>query len=525
MLLTACSLRAAVIRGTVVEHQTGKFLARATVVVQPIAGTPGASVSMRTNISGLFEFSSLAPGSYVVKVSRPGFMPVEYGQKRWNSAGMPLVLDDSTPAFLAIRLPRWAAVSGTVVDENDIGLPEHDVLAYRATRPPQLVAQIKSDERGVYRVSGLEPGTYLIRTAGAQYEEGAYLPTFGKESIPVENARLVDVDLDQQANNIDVRPFLGRLFTVSGEVIPDIPQDPEPPPVPIKVTLATDMGRQSVVTISTGPPAPFRFAALVPGAFEIYAEAPVPPDPSIKLQGVYISSTLHDDMKRVSLALSSRSNVTFDIRGGPARGLENGQVQLQARRKDLAGEGEIVAVKFVNGRAQLAPGRWEVRLLPPAGYYVSSFSGGGSYRAARTPPRWLERDSRQQLRRVRPLHPCGRRRLTFGSREGRQQPRSRRTSLPGSLGSRHPPAPGGTAHDAHRRARRLPFPRPRPRRLPRAGHLRIQQSQCRRHGPCQCTIPKHRGPQRPAARRGSVHHSVIPTLAQRRKWCRANEGK
>jgi len=386
MLLTACSLRAAVIRGTVVEHQTGKFLARATVVVQPIAGTPGASVSMRTNISGLFEFSSLAPGSYVVKVSRPGFMPVEYGQKRWNSAGMPLVLDDSTPAFLAIRLPRWAAVSGTVVDENDIGLPEHDVLAYRATRPPQLVAQIKSDERGVYRVSGLEPGTYLIRTAGAQYEEGAYLPTFGKESIPVENARLVDVDLDQQANNIDVRPFLGRLFTVSGEVIPDIPQDPEPPPVPIKVTLATDMGRQSVVTISTGPPAPFRFAALVPGAFEIYAEAPVPPDPSIKLQGVYISSTLHDDMKRVSLALSSRSNVTFDIRGGPARGLENGQVQLQARRKDLAGEGEIVAVKFVNGRAQLAPGRWEVRLLPPAGYYVSSFSGGGSYRAARTPP-------------------------------------------------------------------------------------------------------------------------------------------
>jgi len=374
ILLIACSLHAAVIRGTVVEHQTGKFLARATVVVQPIAGTPGASVSMRTNISGLFEFSSLAPGTYVVKVSRPGFMPVEYGQKRWNSAGMPLVLDDSAPAFLAIRLPRWAAISGTVVDENDIGLPEHDVVAYHATRPPQLVAQIKSDERGVYRISGLEPGTYLIRTAGAQYEEGAYLPTFGKESIPVENARLVDVDLDQQANNIDVRPFLGKLFTVSGGVLTD------PPMIPAKVTLATDMGRKTVITGGT-----FQFAGLTPGAFEIYAEAPATPDPEVKLQGVYLSSTLRDNVS-VPLTLSANSNMTFDIRGGPARGLESGQVKLEARRKDLAGEGEIVAVKLVNGRAQLAPGRWEVRLLPPAGYYVASFSGSGTYRAARTRP-------------------------------------------------------------------------------------------------------------------------------------------
>ena len=372
--LIACSLHAAVIRGTVVEHQTGKFLARANVVVEPIAGTPGGTVSMRTNISGLFEFSSLAPGTYVIKVSRPGFMPVEYGQKRWNSAGTPLVLDDSAPAFLAIRLPRWAAISGIVVDENEIGLPEHDVVACRNTRPPQLVARTRSDERGVYRISGLEPGTYLIRTAGAQYEEGAYLPTFGRESIPVENARLVDVDLDQQANNIDVRPFLGKLFTVSGGVIPD------PPDTPTKVTLATDMGRHTVVTIDA-----FQFAGLTPGAFEIYAEAPAGPDPAVKLQGAYLSSTLSDN-KGVPLTLSTNSNLAIDVRDGPARGLESGQVQLQARRKDLAGEGDIVAVKLENGRGHLAPGRWEVRLLPPAGYYVSSFSGSGSYRAARARP-------------------------------------------------------------------------------------------------------------------------------------------
>src|SRR5262249_37077638 len=160
--------------------------------------------------------------------SRTGFMPLEYGQRRWNSSGLPLVVDDSVPAFLAMRLFRWAAISGTVVDENDIGLAEHEVAAYRNTRPPQLVGRARNDERGVYRISGLEPGTYLIRTTGTQYEEGAYVPTFGRESIPVENARLVDVDIDQQANNIDVRPLPGKLFKIAGSVIPDPPPVTEP---------------------------------------------------------------------------------------------------------------------------------------------------------------------------------------------------------------------------------------------------------------------------------------------------------
>jgi len=75
--------------------------------------------------------------------------------------------------------------------------------------------------------------------------------------------------------------------------------------------------------------------------------------------------------------------VTLDVRGGPA-GADSGQMQFQARRKDLAGVGDIVAVQPVHGRVQLPPGRWEVRLLPPAGYYVSAFSG--SRGAARSRP-------------------------------------------------------------------------------------------------------------------------------------------
>src|SRR5689334_9032814 len=53
---------AAVIRGTVVEHQTGRPLARATVMAQAIAGTPGATQSVRTDSYGSFEFPQLVGG-------------------------------------------------------------------------------------------------------------------------------------------------------------------------------------------------------------------------------------------------------------------------------------------------------------------------------------------------------------------------------------------------------------------------------------------------------------------------------
>ena len=369
-ILTAAALHAAVIRGTVVEHQTGKFLAHAVVVVQPVGSGTGTTITVRTNASGSFEAAPLGGGAYIVKVSRRGFMPVEYGQKRWNSAGQPVYLEEPAATFLTIRMLRYAAINGTVVDENEIGLPDHEVIAYRATRPPQMAAHARSDERGIYRIAGLDPGMYLVRTAGAQYEEGAFLPTFAKESIPVEGGRMVQVDADQEAQNMDVHPLPGKLFSISGTVIPDPPQVPDPPIIPTTVTLATDMLRQSMVT-----PDNFQFVGIMPGPYEIYAQAPATEMPMVKLQGAYIASTLLDDTKGVTMSLSSRGNVTFDIRGAPPQALESGAMKLMARRKDLAGEGPAETVKLVNRRAALTPGRWEVMLVPPSGYYVSGFLG------------------------------------------------------------------------------------------------------------------------------------------------------
>jgi|SRR5580658_2625498 hypothetical protein len=220
----AVSLHAAVIRGVVVENFTSKPLARAVVSLQPVGGTPGGMKSKRANSHGVFVFDRLAPGTYIVKASRDSFMPAEYGQERWNSAGMPVVVEESARIFLDIRLLRYSAINGTVVDENDEGLPGHEVLAYRNPKAPELMAHSTSDDRGVYRLHGLEPGTYVVRTAGNQSDEGSYLPTFSKETGKLDQARTVDLFPDQEANDMDVRPLPGRLYSLGATVNPQAPR-------------------------------------------------------------------------------------------------------------------------------------------------------------------------------------------------------------------------------------------------------------------------------------------------------------
>ena len=51
-----------------------------------------------------------------------------------------------------IRMRRYAAISGTVVDENDVGQPQFEVAAYRSNvLPLQPVAIGTADERGGFR--------------------------------------------------------------------------------------------------------------------------------------------------------------------------------------------------------------------------------------------------------------------------------------------------------------------------------------------------------------------------------------
>jgi hypothetical protein len=355
LLLAAGALHAAVIRGVVVEHSSGKPLSRTQIVLAPLPGTPGQSRATRTNTYGNFEYSGLPAGAYLISAARRGFPPVQYGQKTWRASGSPVVVAEDESKFLNVRMPRFGAITGTVVDENDVGLPDHEVVAYRYAKPPQLVARAQADDRGVFRISGLLPGRYLVRTVARLYEDGGYLPTFYHETMRVDDATFLDVDLDRDVGEARVRPFPGRLYSISGEISSTTG--------PVTVTLVSDVGRETIT--STGS---FRFTNKPPGPYEIWAATEGG-------EGSYVPFTLEERDWRARITLLPLCSVFFNMRGPQGQVLDTSSVELQVRRVDLAGVAPPEKQHITNGRSQVLAGRWQFRVVPNSNYVAMDFRG------------------------------------------------------------------------------------------------------------------------------------------------------
>ena len=360
-VLFSGAVEAASIRGTVVENQTGRPLARAQVLLEPVPGAAGKPASVRTSQYGAFEFSGIAGGSYLIAASRLGFVPVQYGQKHWDAPGIPVVVETNGSPNLIVRLPRFGTITGTVLDENEVGLPEHEVVAYRATRPPQLAARARSDDRGRYRLYGLEAGKYFVRTVARQYEESGYLPTFHVDGQRFSDAQTVDVELDHDTPNIDLHPAPGHLVTIGGQISP---------PAQITVTLVSDTGTETTLSDASGN---FQFRPTAPGPYEVYAQAPA--DPRSGLQAAYQSFSAFGDRTDLRLLMRALPQVQFAFRDNRGQPIDYHAVHVIARRKDLASIGKIQTLDLSADRLAFLPGRWDLALELP-GYFVSSFSAG-----------------------------------------------------------------------------------------------------------------------------------------------------
>jgi hypothetical protein len=360
LLLCAVSAEGATIRGTIIEKRTGYALAYATVMVESATANGQGLHTIRTGDNGYFTLSNLSAGTYLIKASMRGFMPAQFGQRRWNSAGTAVTLGEDSVFTANLQLMRYGAVTGTMRDRNEAGIPDQDVAAYTNTQPPHYISRARTDDRGVFRISGLEPGTYLVRTTGSRDEDRSYLATFSRQTLRVEEARPVVVYADEDTSDGDVRPIIGNLFDFSGYAL--LPPNSS---FSLTVTLASELGR----TTTSNPG--FRFSALPPGRYELYAEARENP-PGMRVLGGYTEVPVDRNLSGYVLQMSEVRETVFQLEGIAAGASVNGFV----RRKDLAGVGAVQTFPMVAlSRILLFPGRWEFMAVPPDGYYVSRFSG------------------------------------------------------------------------------------------------------------------------------------------------------
>ena len=358
LALCVCQCEAAILQGIVSENRSGRPLARARVTIEGTGTSPGGS-TIWADSSGQFSFPSLSAGTYLVSAQKPGYAVAKFGQKDWRSPGTPIVLESEGSFSVQLRLRKLAVVVGEVLDENRVALPGFDVYAFKTGSRPKLQSSARTDDRGGFRIAGLEPGSYLIRTATRQLEDRTgLLPTFYGQTAKLSEARSVTVALEEEAGGIVISPIPGNLSTLRGTVSGV---------GGALVELHGDVGKRE---LRTDPGGNFIFEQLAPGPYQLIVEAAIGGQPRSAWQEL----TIAKEIEVVTLELASAPSVHIRCEEKRGQTLDTSAIPVFLRRKTPAEDNS----KRVNcaENVSLAPGVWELAAAPPANLYVESVRAG-----------------------------------------------------------------------------------------------------------------------------------------------------
>lgn len=347
LIAFAACLGAATVQGVIFDEETANAIARSQVSLVPLPGTAAKGATVLADDHGRYIFSSVLPGWYIVRVSRVGFETGEFGQLRPGLPGKPfeVKVDSDDNQLRQILMRRQAAISGSVVDDNNTGIPDWGVSVYTARPPIRRIAGAKTNDRGEFRVGELERGTYIVRASGGELEDQSMLvPAYYKYGTALSGAEPIFVRLGETAAFTVIHTVAGQLFDLSGQV--DAPDDR-----PISIALISDSGRRTI----SAKAGPFLVTGLAPGAWEILA------------QGAGCGSYQTILIDRNAFARVECSALSAPVVTGA------GSYPVNARRADLDGPSDEATL---HGQT-LAPGPWEFMVRPSASDYLVSIRNQG----------------------------------------------------------------------------------------------------------------------------------------------------
>ena len=359
LFLVSSAAYAGVVQGTVQEYASGYALSRTVVRLVPVPRADNVNLKqmqLRTAGAGQFVFFNVPDGYYFLIATRNGYFPGAYGQRRPNGQGKPILVTKDSDLFAQLRMHRKGAITGRVLDENNVGIEGVPVVAYRARLPLRVAGSGTSDDRGVFRIHGLDAGRYWVRTTSHTLDDGSgILPTFGPQSREVREARAHEVRLDEDAPDADVRPEFGRLFQLGGEV--------QCFDGMVKVTLTSETVHR-VTQVGCGTS--YMFPGLSPAVYEITAENLKNPESG------YLELFVDKATRNASVKLQPPPTVEFDIRRAGSSSPVNFPVSVTGRRQDLFEAGEEHQIPTPH--AALLAGHWEMSAQAGSDRYVESIS-------------------------------------------------------------------------------------------------------------------------------------------------------
>lgn len=231
------------ISGVVRSDLTGQPLRRAQVVLKP-QDSGGSSFAQTTDGTGKFSFPKVVPGSYSVTVQRDGYLQQSAG--RIGGYKMPpifLIEPGQDIGSFTFRMVPWGVMSGKVKFDDaepavNVAVQLYREFYARGRHGWAVASTVRTDDRGEYRVHGLEPGFYYVAAlyqapalppkaeeqrrvdaAGKPLAQLSYAVTFYPEAQRLADAVAVRALAGQEVAGIDIFLTLVHTVRIRGKVI------------------------------------------------------------------------------------------------------------------------------------------------------------------------------------------------------------------------------------------------------------------------------------------------------------------
>jgi hypothetical protein len=188
-----------------------------------------------TDPDGFYRINNVPPGSYDVLPSAPAFVP----PGREARSKRVLIGEDDNVEGINFALVRGGVITGRVTDADGRPVIQTQVSIYnentfnQSTQQPQRqifpATTAQTDDRGIYRVYGLQTGRYKVASGRSEDSvvpgaslvgRSSYRQVFHPDVTEPEKAKVIEISEGSEAADVDIT--LGRAiptFAATGRVI------------------------------------------------------------------------------------------------------------------------------------------------------------------------------------------------------------------------------------------------------------------------------------------------------------------
>ncbi|HKE29750.1 MAG TPA: carboxypeptidase-like regulatory domain-containing protein [Bryobacteraceae bacterium] len=324
------------VSGTVTDAVTGRPLGKVEIQADGLGSDETPTPFTTSDAHGSFTLVNLPPGQFRLKGNRNGYLEMFYGARRPDGAGTPIRLEPGQELDgLEFKLVPFGVIAGAVRDQDGEPLARaavnlHRLVFYAGGRSVSRDGdEVRTDDQGQYRITGLSPGKYYVRavpehiaaldgvnrSVKSDQPPEVLFPALYPSVLDPSAARPVEVTPGARVTGIDITLSRSVTQRVTGHVT--VGAGATLAGISLKYAGGADGDAGFEFTAKRKPNGDFEFPAVPPGSYVAIAYAEPPRRPTTDLFEFFFNQATYKTRTPVQVGTLPVENVQLAL-GAPA---------------------------------------------------------------------------------------------------------------------------------------------------------------------------------------------------------------